>query len=340
MPARVQQVSFALGKEKQADIKTASATHLRWRKIAADVITNKANTENDAAEYGKGSEWGQEVFATSKDCSGKISKFNSAEFCTWLLAFGLGDVSESSGSYTITPLDPTETIQLPYFSVVQQCLEGSGSAIDETYLGACINDFTLKFQSGPGRASSTLDASFIGSGRVTSPSGVDITSSQTEHYMLSSGMTVVANGTDYSAEAATGRTIISGTWTYNNNLIANAGYYPQGAEGLDADGFALKGRLEVGARNQMFQFTTRHTKDSDEYSKVKSLTAGSCVISFTWDSTHTVTITWPHVKYTSVDSTEADGILATTVSVLPLELSGDPVVTVSAKCGISGIVGA
>lgn len=330
MPSRVQQLKFGLGSGKQANITTAGSTFLTFRKLNMDLTTPKYNTENDSAEIGKGNEFITQVFPVAYDVSNRIEKYASAEFVTWCLAYGLGKVTFGGGTYTITPIDPGVTLELPYFSLVEQLAEGGGQAIDNLLIGNAVDSWTLAFNYGPGRQSARMTANFLGTGIVTSPSAITLPAPLSEGYMLSQSMALTINGIDYVAA----KTILSGTMGWNNNLNGNAGYFP--GSGL-RDGAAIRGRLEIGTRAPTFQFTARLLKNSTEYTKLIAQTTGTAVLTMTFDSTHTVTFTWQKVSFQMVENTEAEGIVAVSVTVAPQFDSVNGILTCSAQCGLVGI---
>ncbi len=330
MPARIQSLIYALGLGKQSDIATVASSFLRFRKLNMDIHTPHYGTENDAAEIGKGNEFISQVFPTAYDMSGRVEKFGSAEFMTYALAYGLGGVSYGAGTYTITPIDPATTLELPYFSLVQQLPEGGGEAVDEVYVGCAMEEVSVAFSYGPGRQSVRVNASYNGSGRVTIPSGITVPAVQSEHYMLSQSMAVTINGHDYVGD----KTILSGTMGWKNNLNLNAGYFP-GAGVVNSA--AVRGRMEIGARVPTFQFTARLLRTSPEYAALIAQTTGTAVITFTFDGTHTVTFTWQKMSYQMVERTEADGIVAVTVTGAPQFDATNGILTVTAQCGIVGI---
>ena len=92
---------------------------------------------------------------------------------TWAVAFGLGNIAQTGSAapytYTIMPINPGTTLELPYFSIVEQVAEGGGNAIDNLYVGCAIEDFTYQFTYGPGRASSKMTVNWVGSGLLTTP---------------------------------------------------------------------------------------------------------------------------------------------------------------------------
>ena len=57
--------------------------------------------------------------------------------------------SSAPYTYTIVPIDPGTTLELPYFSLVEQVAEGGGKAVDNLYVGCAIEDFTYQFSTVP-----------------------------------------------------------------------------------------------------------------------------------------------------------------------------------------------
>ena len=331
MATRVQSLQIGLGKAKEAAYNTPSASFIRLQKINMDITSPVSSNETDADWIGKGNEFAETLFKTNTDVSNRMQKYGSAEFLTYVLAYGLGVVDETTGVYTITPADPGTTLQLPSFSVVEQLAEGGGSAIDNLYHGCVVDNFAINFQSGPGLKSVSADMAFRGSGAVTTPSAVSLPALTTEHHALAAGMSLTVDGVDYVA-AGTG---IAGSFTWSNALLADEGYYL--GSGIDANGYATRGRLEYGKRVAGFEFTVRLLSTSLEYTKLRALTTGTATMVFPYDSTHTVTIVLEKVGFTKVENTEANGIVAVKVTALPMFDLTNGVVTVTAKCGVSGI---
>ncbi len=331
MPARVQQLAFGMGKAKQADIATASASFLKFRKLNMNMTTPKFNTETDKDEIGKGNEFITQVFGVSNDATNTVEKYGSAEWVIFCFGYALGVVSEVAGVYTITPIDPGVTIELPYFSVVEQMAEGGGSAFDNLFYGCQFEEVMYTFNYGPGRQSSKMNATFIGSGKTLTPSAVTLPAVLSEHYMTSASMAISVNGHDYVSD----KTMLSGSMGWKNNLLANAGYFPGSGT---QNGAAIRGRLEIGNRVPSFQFTARLLHGSTELAKLLAQTSGTAVVTLTFDGTHTVTWTWEKVTFQSVDYTEADGIVAVSVIVAPqFDTGSNTVLQVTGQCGVPGI---
>jgi hypothetical protein len=166
MPARVQQLILGLGKGKQTSLATAGTTFLRFKKLDTALTTPKPVFENDAAEIGKGHEFITQTFPSHYEVANRIEKYASAEFVTWACAYALGNIAQTGSAapytYTITPINPGVTLELPYFSIIEQVAEGGGSAVDNLYVGCAIEDFTYQFNYGPGRASSKMTVNWVG----------------------------------------------------------------------------------------------------------------------------------------------------------------------------------
>jgi len=333
MATRIQNKILGLSKGKQTDIATAATTFLRFRQLNAELAPTGFMTENDAGEIGKGDEFisASGVFPVSWNPAARIDKYSSAEFMTWALCFGLGGVTEATGVYTIVPLDPClNGLELPYFTVAEQVCEGGGMALDNAFLGCAIEDFLYEFNYGPGRQSGRVTVNWVGSGKMTTPSGVTIPPVVAEHYMLSAGMTININGKDYIAA----KTLLSGSIGWKNNLLVGPGFYP--GSGVQ-NGAAIRGRLEYGPRAASLTFTARLLKNSDEYTKLLAGTTGTAAINATFDATHYVNFLFESVQYETVVNGEQDGIVSVTVNVACKSDPVNGVLKVTAACGIAGI---
>lgn len=326
---------MGLGVDKQADIATASTIFQRFRKLDTSITSPRPIFENDAAEIGKGHEFATQTYGSNYDVANRIDKYASAEFLTWAFGFGLGNVTVTGAaapySYTIVPIDPGATLELPYFSLVEQIAENGGSSIDNLFRGCAIEDVTYQFNYGPGRASSKCTVNWIGSGLLTQPSAVTVPALVAETNILAAGMSLTVNGVDY----VTSKTILSGTIGWKNNLMVNAGFYP--GSGLQ-NGLQVRGRLEIGARVPTFQFTTRLLKNSVEYTNLVSQSTGAAVATIPHDTNNTVTFTFPKVALQAVENTETDGIVAVTVTTAPeFDTVSSTVMSVTSKCSLGGI---
>lgn len=335
MPSRIQQLVMGVSKGKQTSISTPQTTFLRLRKLNADVTSPSPHFENDASEIGKGHEFTTQTFPSHYDVANRIEKYASSEFTLWAVGMALGNVVQVGTSapytYTIVPIDPGTTLELPYFTVVEQVAEGGGMAIDNAFVGCAMEEFTYSFNYGPGRASSRLNCSWSGSGIITSPSGVSMPSLITENNMLAAGMSLVVNGVDYVST----KRILSGSIGWKNNLNLNAGFYP--GSGVQ-NGLQTRGRMEIGSRVPSFQFTTRLLAGSPEYNTLINQTTGTAVLTIQHDASNAVTFTFPQMAFQMVETTDADGLVALNITGAPeFSSTANTVLSVTGTCGISGL---
>jgi len=333
MSARVQQLVLGLG-NAQANITTPSTSFLRFKKLDTSLTTPKPVFETDAAEIGKGNEFATATYPSHYDVANRIEKYASAEFAAWAIGLALGNSVQTGTApnytYTIVPLNPATTLELPYFTVVEQVPEGGGSAIDNMHIGCAIEDFTYQFTYGPGRASSKLTVNWVGSGKLNSPSGVVVPAVTVENNMLAASMALTVNGIDLVAS----KRILSGTIGWKNNLLLNAGFFPGSGE---QNGLQIRGRMEIGARVPTFQFTARLLATSTEYALLVAQTAGSAVLSINYDANHSLTFTFPQLAFSMVENTEVDGIVAVTVTGVPEYNAVGGVLSVVAACQLAGV---
>jgi hypothetical protein len=334
MATRVQNLILGLGTSKQANISTPGSTFVRFKKLNTTITTPQLVTENDAAEIGKGNEFISQTFPSHVNVANSIEKFASSEFVSWTAAYALGNVvvtgSTAPYSYTITPIDPSTTLELPYFSVVEQISEGGGMAVDNLYTGCAINDWTYSFNSGPGRASSKMSVNWVGSGIYTSPSAITVPALTTEDNMLAGSMALSVNGVDY---VANGR-IVSGSIGWSNNLMLNAGFYP--GSGLE-NGYQTRGRIEIGARAASFQFTVRAIHGSTEYTTLQNQTSGTATLTVSHDANNSLTFNFPEMLFQAVNNGDSDGLVTFNITGAPAYNSTSGILTVTTKCGIPAI---
>jgi hypothetical protein len=340
MPANIREMLIAFSKNKQAAIATANTVSGMWRmnKINTSFGGPKLNTENDAAELGKGNEFAANVYKTYWDVTGQLEKYLSAEFAAWAMVFGLGKCTKTGTThltYTCTPLDPvTDGIELPYFSFVEQIRPGGSAVLDRMAVGCAVQGFTLAVASGPGRANSKLTVDYAGSGKHTSPSGITIPSATTEHLLSSASLAFTSNSIDY----VTAKSIVSLELGWKNNLRLDAGFYPgSGFLTTDPTSGAIRGRMEVGDRELTFPFTARFDATSTELALLEAGTEGTSVLSLTYDTNNSLAITLQRVQIQSAELGESDGLVTVEANIAPLWHSTNGLITAVAKCDIDGI---
>jgi hypothetical protein len=340
---KLQEVQICFGKGKQTDIATANAAATMWqlRKLNAALANPKLNVENDAEEFGKGHEFPTQTFKTSWDVGGALEKYLSAEIAAWAMAFGLGKVVKSGATpnftYTCTPLFPAngDAAEPPYFSFVEQIRPGAGVVLDRMAVGCAIESWQIAIGSGPGRANSKITVEFAGSGKLTEPSGIAMPAATVEKLLPSASLALTINGVDY----VTNKNIVSLETGWKNNIRMDAGFYPGSGFQAAGDGSsgAIRGRLEFGNRQGTLRFVARFENGSTELTELRQQTAGTAVISLTYDSNNSLELTWHKISFATAEVGETDGIVTVSVECLPMWDEADGIVSAVAKCGVDGI---
>jgi hypothetical protein len=84
------------------------------------LTTPKRMLENVDVEIGKGREFITQTFPSRYEAANRIEKYASAQFVTCASAHGMGKIVQTGTAtphtYTVTPLNPSVTFELPYFS--------------------------------------------------------------------------------------------------------------------------------------------------------------------------------------------------------------------------------
>jgi hypothetical protein len=311
MSSRVQSTKIALGVRKQIDIATASnvADMVSFTKLNSSLAQNNLGIESDAAEYGKGDEFATQLFTAGWDVNVPMEKYGTSQFLAWAWGFCLGAVTPITGGFTIEPIDPSAGLELPYFTYVEQI---PGTDDDQMAVGCIIEEISHTINSGPGRQNNRLQITGVGSGKITTPSGITIPAPLTEVFLPAGIATVTINGTDY----VTNKNMISVTTGWKNNALLQEGYFP--GSGFQTPGDAttgqIRGRIEIGARVPSFSFVVRVQSDSDESTKLAALTTGTATVSLPVSATHSLTYLWHKLGFRTVRRTDTNGIATVTVT--------------------------
>jgi hypothetical protein len=345
MPARIQQKVLLLSQGKQSAIATlyaGSPGYLQFTQLNSDLATPNFQTESNAPEIGKGHEFATQQFATVFDPAASLDKYGSVEWSTWAWAFALGGVTVAGGSppytYTIVPINPATTIELPYFTIAEQLAEGGGSAADYAYVGCALEEVMSVIKYGAGRATHKCTASWIGSGNVTMPSGIAAPGVTTELNMLSGSAAITINGTNYVTAASSGR-ILQVQMGWKNNLNKGAGFRPgSGTQSLDS-GLAAQVRdwIPIGTRVPTFEFDALLQHNSPEFNALVNQTQGTAVIGMTYDSNDKITWTWEQLSYKVIQNKAEEGLVAVHVTADPMYNSSNGVLSITSKCVLPSV---
>jgi len=336
--ANIRETKLGIGYKAQADLVTPNTAAEIWTitKTNAALSTVSPQTEDNAADIGKGDEYPTQVFPTSMDVASSIEKFISSQFMAWLFAFSLGDVTTSGTApavtYTCIPSDPLDTcLEMPAFTIVEQIRPGTPAFLDRALVGMVINDWTMTWESGPGRNNARVTVNSVGTGKVLVPSGIVLPAPLAETFLNASSAAITINGEDYIAK----KSFISLEVRWNNNVRTDSGFYP--GSGVDANGFALRGRMEHGDRMCEISFVARMCAGSPEYIALITLDTGPADISLTGANGHGITLHFPKVQYSALTEGEADGIVTINATLRVLKDPAAPYVTFTAITDQGGI---
>ena len=222
--------------------------------------------------------------------------------------------------YTVTPMDVCDGLDMPSFSAVEQLGAAcpGGAALDRLVAGCVINDWDVKFTSGPGRNNSMLGINFVGSGKVVEPSAIVLPDAPlVEHPLPGGSATVTINGVDYVAN----KSLLSLEAGFANNTRLDTGYFI--GSGVDANGYALRGRMERGDRAYSFSFVARLESGSTELAKLKAHTTGTASVVLKGDLIEVghynqLDLTYHKIVYEAVELSDDAGIVVVQVRVTPL----------------------
>jgi hypothetical protein len=337
--ANINELLTAISFGKQADIATAQDAAHMWRvtNLNAREWGQNPISEDDAAEVGKGHEFASAPFK-SHYLPGdyELRKYLSSEMAAWAFSFALGNVVKSGVgpfTYTITPIlgstNPTG-LELPYATFVQQIRPGGSSVLDQLFKGCAVRTLRLSVNNSPGRQSAMLAIGLVTTGQYTEPSAITIPAAISLNEMNAGTITALTiNGIDYFTSA---KNFQSFEWAWDNNF--RPGFFVGSGS---QDGFQTQGRFEIGDRAHGFSYIARFVNGSSELTKLRALTTGTAVITFTKDANNSLQITEQKLGFRVAELGETNGIVTVGVTASPMYDSTNGLVTVVAKCGVDGI---
>lgn len=333
-PANSRETKIGVGFVEQDDLATPNTA----AEIFSFTLTNTApftvnpQTEDNAADIGKGDEFPTQVFPLGIDITGRIEKMISSQVAAWAFVFGLNNTTKAAAGtgtkYTCVPADPaTECIDMPPFTAVEQIRPGGTPPfLDRAMIGMVISGFAINLESGPGRNNARLSIDVVGTGKQQSPSGIVLPNPITESFLNASSATITIGGIDYILA----KSFISAEVTWNVNPRLDSGYYP--GSGVDANGFAMRGRMEYANRVCGMSFVARAQPGNPEYNQLVTLNRAPATITLTGagianaadTNKHGIRIHFPHAMYQSVVNGDADGLVTINCTLRAIKQGTDP----------------
>ena len=330
-PANSREIKIGVGFIEQDDLKTPNTAGEIW----SFTLTNTApfvvtpTTEDNANDIGKGDEFPTTVFPISMDVTGRIEKMISSQAAAWAFVFGLNNMTLAGGTYTCVPADPaTECIDMPPFTAVEQIRPGGTPPfLDRAMVGCVISGFQINLESGPGRNNARLAIDVVGTGQIASPSGITLPAPAKEDFLNAASATITIGNPpiDYVLS----KSFISAEVTWNVNPRLDSGYYP--GSGVDANGYALRGRMEYAQRVCGMSFVARATPGSPEFNQLVARTQGPATITLTGayitgssGPRHGIRIHFPHAMFSSVVNGDNEGLVTINCTVRAIKVGTDP----------------
>lgn len=311
MPANIQEIQVAISKTAQTAIDTASTDLVRFNSIGDDIADWMPVVEDDADEYGKGHEFGEESFLTSYKVTKKLQYYNSAEAMAIIAAYGLGN--GAAGTYTpIDPITNTHEIELPWMTVLEGIRKGGAQQVlDRAFTGMVVDKWSFTLGKGPGRANSRIECDLVGTGRVDLASALAMPVKTPVNLLPAASLTCTINGTDY----VTAKTFESAQFNWDNNL--RDGYFPGSGFQTPGDPTSgqVMGRMEFGKRKCEFYFVARYQNGSTELTTLAAQTAGTAVLGLTGGAGTSATITFGKCRFKTSKIANTDGIVTVRVDI-------------------------
>jgi hypothetical protein len=325
MPARTQELALGIGFNAQSALQTALTAGDLWtlRSTAFNPAFPQLISEDDSADFNKGYEWVSTLFPSHSLVNWNWPYFLSSQNAAQVIVFALGKAVQSNPGtgayqYEVTPMDPlVDGHELPATTIVAGLRQGSsGEILDSALIGAVCNDFEIRLASGPGRQSANINSNWMGCGKFVNNSGLTIPSVTAEKLLLSGGATVITfNGINYFSGANFVETVLN----YNNNVPADAGFYPgSGTMAVTAGDFAIKGRIRFGARTVTLTHQAEMEAGSTEFQKIIDGTEGTVTITvrgalITGAIYHQISITFHRVRFKTMTLGESNGFVTVQV---------------------------
>lgn len=292
MPVGIQTRVYFMSRIPQADYRTVtpfntSAPYKFVRILVEDKDLAKYEPKTrDNKGFSTGSYFANEVYLYEHDLtSTKKFDVSSDQIGRWLL-FAMGAVAttqpDSSGNPTVyqhifSPLDPSVTLQPPAFTLGQKLSSG----LDQLFPSCCVRKLKISGDD-VGRVKGEVD--FIGSGKLTEPSGAILAPTSSYNipafpaYVYFSGSQLALRVADASTLAnpinyCSGLRVNTWSVEINRKLAEDAGYRQCAGDfqdSTDPDSGAIRSELLQTDFDVVINMQVRVESGSAEYTALKT----------------------------------------------------------------------
>ena len=336
--ANVRETRSAIGFRDQSSllVPNIAAQMVSFTKLNEALAELTPVTEDDSAWIGKGDEFATQSFLSSWSVSVSVEKYCSSQFLAQTIVYALGHSVLSSPDtgayeYTVTPADPVvDCINMKPFSYLEAIRQGGSAVLDRVFVGMAVEEFQVILTSGPGLNNSRVTASYVGSGRYISPSGITLPAISTENILGGGSVTLTVNGVDY----VTSHNIVSCQFGWKNNIRLDSGYFPGSGtqDPSNSASGAVRGRLEFGNRVANMQFVARFVNGSNELATLIAQSTGTAVVTLkgaliAGASFHSLSVTFQKVAFRTAVVGSTDGIVTVSVDLVPIKDAVNGLVT-------------
>jgi hypothetical protein len=335
MSVSIQELKTAFSFNKQADLATGLTGTSMFTMLQRNqdiAVVNPVNEDDSDFLGGKENEFPTQVFPTSQEVSKAFEAMLTSRNAALICGFGMGDCSKAAAGtgfkYTCKPLAPvTDGIELPAMSVAE--FLRSAAVVDRLLVGVVVSSFGISFKNGPGLDNSSMTAQFVGSGKVTDPSGITFPATTVESRLSAGQITAISfNGMNYFDDKTFDSLDI--TW---DNALRTDGFFPGSGS---QNGYQLRGRMEHGKRVLGIRYVARFMEGSTELASVLAQSEGTgsviCTGAAFTGGNHMLEITVHRATFSSAVLTNNAGVVTVQVDVRALWDPIDGNITIEVTC--------
>lgn len=267
----IQQRAFALTKIPQTNYATATSTGTAsdWTRLIAtdrNLASIQPTVESNVG-HATGYEEGTDQWTNAHDTRRQFEVQAGARGIGRLLYGAMGAIATTTPGgatnarqHVITPKDVSSSRQLPAYGYVEQM----GSGLDRALPSMVFESLTL---SGQGVSRINCSASMVGSGKITTPSGLTMPSADGTEVFFKNSQTVVILDNGTAINLGTTKRLETWELSIQNNLLADEGYRPGAGvfqDSGDPDSGCIRTECLLGQRAYNFNLTARFNSQDEE----------------------------------------------------------------------------
>lgn len=267
----IQQRAIAITKIPQTNYATSTSrsSAADWvRVIATDRnLANISPTVEDNKGHATGFEDGTDQWTNAIDVRRQLEVQAGARGIGRLLLAALGAVTTTTETgmtdarqHLFAPMSVASSRQLYAYGMVEQM----GSGLNRHLASMVCDSLNL---SGQGVSRINCSASFVGSGKIDTPSGLTMPSADGTEVFFKNSQTVVKYDNGTVINLGTSKRLETWEFAIQNQLLADEGYRPGAGNFFtsgDPDSGCVRSECLLGQRNYSFNLTARFNSQDEE----------------------------------------------------------------------------